>query len=176
MLRSWRLSDVQPYHHACNRKSVMRWLGGVQSPSELLGDVAYFMASETNDGVTFWVVERRSDGAFLGFCGLVRIPDADCPFKGKLEIGWRLRESVWRRGYGFETATAVLDHAFSKLGATEVVSRTANGNKASKALMRKLGMRRNPGMDYQPRRARRKLIAFVISAAQWRRCNSGSLA
>lgn len=168
-LRSWRLSDPERFAAACNTKTVMRWLGGLQSASELLADVSYFMASEASDGFTFWVVERRSDYQFLGFCGLVKIPDFDCPFKGSVEIGWRLRQSAWRRGYGFEAASAVLRYAFSELGAREIVSRTAKANTASKALMRKLGMTRRRAMDYRPRRARRKLVTFAITAGQWRR-------
>ncbi len=167
-LRSWRLSDPERFHRACNTPAVMKWLGGVQSPPQVLDDVSYFMASDANDGFTFWVVERRSDGAFLGFCGLVRIPDSDCPFRGMLEIGWRLRESVWRRGYGFEAASAVLRYAFSSLDAREVVSRTAVGNVASKALMRKLGLGRRRALDYRPKNSRRALITFAITAEEWR--------
>ena len=167
-LRSWRLSDPERFHRACNTKPVMRWLGGIQAPSELLEDVSYFMASEAKDGFTFWAVERRRDNAFLGFCGLLRIPDFDCPLRGKVEIGWRLRQSAWRQGYGFEAATAVLEHAFHRLHVREVVSRTASGNVASKALMRKLGLRRLADMEYRPAGARRKLIAYAISAQQWR--------
>lgn len=146
----------------------MRWLGGVQSHSELLADVAYFMAEEAREGFTFWVVERRRDKALLGFCGLIRIPDRDCPCRDKLEIGWRLRERIWRKGYGFEAASTILRHAFTKIGAENVVSRTAASNVASKALMRKLGLRRRRSMDYRPKGARRKLIVFGISAEEWR--------
>jgi RimJ/RimL family protein N-acetyltransferase len=129
--------------------------------------MSYFMSSEATDGFTFWVVERRSDKAFLGFCGLVRIPDDDCPFRGSLEIGWRLRKGVWRRGYGFEASSAALAFAFRRTGARAVVSRTAGGNDASKALMRKLGLQRCPSLDYRPKRAKRKLSVFRITTADW---------
>lgn len=86
-LRSWRDGDAEEFDKACNTSNVMRWLNGVQTRSQLKADVRYFVASEARHGFTYWVVERRADDAFLGFCGLVRIPDRDCPIAGELEIG-----------------------------------------------------------------------------------------
>lgn len=89
-LRSWRKSDFKQYEESCNTPDVMRRLGGVQTSSQVRADVRYFIASEARRGITYWVVERRADNVFLGFCGLVRIPDRDCPIVGELEIGWRI--------------------------------------------------------------------------------------
>lgn len=168
-LRSWKMNDVPRYHEACNTPAVMRWLDGVQSRFELTRDVRYFIRSELRDGFTFWVVERLSDGAFLGFCGLVRIPERDCPFWGELEIGWRIRESAWCNGYGFEAASAVLRHAFDDLETDLVVSRTAARNLPSQGLMRKLGLVRRPDLDYRPTGEGDRLRVFSISGSSWRR-------
>src|SRR3954447_15493155 len=94
-LRSWRWSDVDRFDEACNTAAVMPWLGGVQSRSELRRDVSYFMRSEARDGTSFWALERSADAVFLGFCGLIRIRERDCPFRGELEIGWRIRQDAW---------------------------------------------------------------------------------
>jgi RimJ/RimL family protein N-acetyltransferase len=145
----------------------MRWLGGVQTKEQLRQDVAYFAGMEKRAGFTFWVVERRRDKAFLGFVGLITIEEEDCPFVGEVEIGWRLRQTVWRRGYAFEAASAVLDYAFDKLALEQVVSRVAKRNTASIGLMRKLGMKRRRRMDYRPAVASRKLAVFSITARQW---------
>lgn len=167
-LRSWRAGDAERFNTACNTPDVMQWLGGVQTRKQLRDDVAYFAAMERREEFTFWVVERRRDNAFLGFVGIIRIEDDDCPLAGQVEIGWRLRQSVWRRGYGFEGAFAVLAYAFTNLGLETVVSRTSKRNVASVALMRKLGLRRWRAMDYRPRAASRKLAVFRITANQWR--------
>jgi RimJ/RimL family protein N-acetyltransferase len=168
-LRSWRMSDARRYQRACNTPAVMRWIGGVQTARQVRDDIAYFMASEAKNGFTYWVVERLSDGAFLGFVGLDRIPEQDCPFRGEVEVGWRLRESVWRKGFGFEAASAVLELAFSEFDVSRVVSRTEKGNKASNALMRKLGLKRRRAMDYAPSGFRSKFAVYSITAAQWRK-------
>ena len=167
-LRSWREADVERFDAVCNTPEVMRWLGGVQTKKQLRQDVDYFTAMEEREGFTFWVVERRRDRTFLGFVGLIRVEEEDCPFAGAVEIGWRLREGVWRRGYGFEAASAVLDYAFIRLRLETVVSRTAKGNAASIGLMRRLGMKKNRAMNYRPRLASRSLAVFSITATQWR--------
>ena len=81
-LRAWQPGDTERLAEACNTPQVMRWLGGVQTQRQLEADLEYFIASEAKNGFTFWALERRADDAFLGFCGLIRIPDRDCPVQG----------------------------------------------------------------------------------------------
>ena len=166
-LRSWRDNDIEPYAKACNTRSVMRWLGGVQTPAEVEADVRYFVASEAKDGLTYWVVERLADNAFLGFCGLVRVPDQDCPIVGEWEIGWRLGHSFWREGSGHEAACAILTLAFDNFWIDTVYSRTAPGNKASRSLMSKLGLKRCPKLDYVPAGESAKLLVYSMSRREW---------
>jgi len=117
-LRSWREEDVEPFVRHTNTPAVMRWLGGVQPAEELGSRVRnVFTAWEEVRGFTFWVVERKEDRALLGFCGLKRASDPGTKVEGMVEIGWRLREDAWGRGYAREAATASLDFAFDKVGA-----------------------------------------------------------
>ena len=166
-LRSWRDNDIEPYAKACNTRSVMRWLGGVQTLAEVEDDVRYFVESEAKDGLTYWVVERLADNSFLGFCGLVRIPDHDCPIVGEWEIGWRLGHSFWREGSGHEAACAILTLAFDNFWIDTVYSRTARGNKASRSLMSKLGLTRCPKLDYVPAGESAKLLVYSITRRKW---------
>ena len=167
-LRSWRESDVDVYEQACNTPAVMRWLGDVQSREEIERDVDYFIEEEAHRGHTFWVVERKADRAFLGFCGLVRIPDQDCPLIGELEIGWRIRQNEWRNGYAFEAAKATRDYAFERCLSEKIVSRTSAGNVASRGLMLKLGMKHEPMEDYVPDGEVAALRTYVITQTVWR--------
>jgi RimJ/RimL family protein N-acetyltransferase len=150
-LRSWRTSDATAYAAACNTPPVMRWLGGVQSGRALKQDIRFFRQMEANDGFTFWALELREGGGLLGFCGLLRITERDCPFAGAVEIGWRVSEREWRKGYAFEAAERVLSFGFNELDLSEIVSRAAVGNAASRGLMEKLGMRRLRELDYVPK-------------------------
>ena len=166
-LRSWRDADVELYDRACNTPAVMRWLGEVDTRQELESAVEFFIEAEAEEGLTYWVVERRADGAFLGTCGLIRIPDDEGAASGKLEIGWRLREDAWRCGYGFEAATAVLDYAFGRKAVEIVFARTSNENVASRSLMRKIGLRHIKAFDYIPEGDDDVLLTYVLRRADW---------
>lgn len=89
------------------------------------------------------MIERKRDKALLGFCGLIRIPEPDSPMHGSIEIGWRIRQDMWRRGYAFEAASAVLDWGEQKFANQHIVSRIDKDNVASRNLARKLFMRRD---------------------------------
>ena len=75
ILRGWRRTDVAPFHAMCRDPLVMEHLGPLMTrerAQEIADRQADFQASH---GCCFWVIERRADGAMLGFCGLKPGPD-----------------------------------------------------------------------------------------------------
>ena len=170
ILRDWRLEDRAIFLAHLNSPAVMRWLGGVQD------DATYAAAFDRLDGYardyghTFWIVERRSDNAVLGFCGLKRVNSQGAKNPGDMEIGWRLRESAWGQGFAKEAAIASLDLAFGRFAAPHVVALTVTGNAASWGLMERLGMSRRPDLDYYDPHYGPDLnptIVYAIDSADW---------
>jgi RimJ/RimL family protein N-acetyltransferase len=169
LLRDWSEADLEPFIRHTNTEPVMRWLGGVRQP-EKHRDVfrTRVMRWQRQRGFTFWIVERKSDGEILGFCGLKVASDPGSPVEGQLEIGWRLREDAWGLGYAKEAATASLDFAFTRLKAPHVVALTVAGNEASWGLMERLGMTRRPDLDYEgPDWAPGPVIVYRIERDIW---------
>ena len=147
VLRDWRDEDWAPFWAATNTPAVMRWLGGVADDAKRQGAQDRLLSYTRDHGHTFWVVERKGDGAILGFCGLKRCNQQGGPI-GMMEVGWRLREDAWGKGYAKEAAKASLDLAFERFGADEVVAVTVMGNEGSWGLMKRLGMRRREDLDF----------------------------
>lgn len=56
------------------------------------------------------------------------------------EMGWIFNKGFWRKGYAYESCSAVINRAFSELGAHKVFAETADEVK-SVPLMEKLGMK-----------------------------------
>jgi RimJ/RimL family protein N-acetyltransferase len=155
ILREWCEEDIEPFIRHINTPAVMRWLGGVKPHDEMVEIVrTRMMRWQEERGFTFWAVERKADGELLGFCGLKLADGEGCGFLGAYEIGWRLREDAWGRGYAREAAAATLDFAFDRLGAERVVAVTFAGNEPSWGLMERLGMRRRADLDYDDPRFR----------------------
>ena len=147
ILRPWREDDVAEFARVTNTPAVMEFLGGVKEPEAFRGSFERVTASQEQNGFCFWIVERRSDGTILGFCGL-KIGNTP-PVAGEIEIGWRLREDAWGRGYAREAAQATLDWAWRNLACERVVAITAAGNNRSWGLMERLRMQRNHDMDFE---------------------------
>jgi RimJ/RimL family protein N-acetyltransferase len=152
ILRDWGEGDIEPFLRHTNTPGVMRWLGGVRSEADQRESIGRIMRWQSERGFTFWVVERKSDGEMLGFCGLKIADTAGSPIEGMHEIGWRLREDAWGQGYAKEAAIASLDFAFGTLGADRVVAITFGPNEPSWGLMERLGMTRRPELDYDDAR------------------------
>ena len=168
-LRNWRKEDFAPFVAATNTPAVMRWLGGVQDPDYLRDRLqSRFTAWQEERGFTFWAVERKADGALIGFCGIKIADDEGSPVEGEYEVGWRLREDAWGQGYAKEAAVASLDFAFRKIGAEQVVALTVPGNEGSWRLMERLGMTRRPDLDYEgPAWAEEPIIVYVVKRDEW---------
>ncbi len=145
-LRGWREDDVPAFHAMGQDAEVMRYLGPPTTPAG-----ARAMWREQNDTATrfgrcLWAVERRVDGAFIGFCGVEPGP-SDSPIAGLPEIGWRLARHAWGHGYAAEAARAVLAAEWLR-GTTIVVAATVPANQRSRALMERLGMVRDVAGDF----------------------------
>jgi RimJ/RimL family protein N-acetyltransferase len=172
-LRSWSEEDEFRFYDLMNTPAVMRWLGGWQSRQEWSAGYHRLRGYERDFGFTFWIVERKSDGDILGFCGLKRAnaPGGDS-IAGEVEIGWRLREDAWGQGYAKEAAMASLDLAFDRFQAPLVVAITARGNLPSQGLMKRLGMTRREEWDFvdgrfPPDSDVNPQAVFAINAADW---------
>lgn len=181
-LRTWDDEDELPFFRIMNTPAVMRWLGGLQSPDGWHAAFDRLRTYERDFGFTFWIAERKSDDEILGFCGLKRAnaPGADA-IAGEVEIGWRLREDAWGKGYAKEAAIASLDLAFERFDAPRVVAVTAAGNVPSQGLMKRLGMERREDLDFVDQRFPpdsdvNPQVVFMIGASAWPDARAAALA
>jgi RimJ/RimL family protein N-acetyltransferase len=93
------------------------------------------MAMYEQHGFGLWHTARKSDGAAVGVCGLLKrdnLPDAD--------IGYAFLPEFWKVGFAFEAAEATLRHGAEKFGLKRVIAVVSPGNAGSIRLLEKLGM------------------------------------
>jgi RimJ/RimL family protein N-acetyltransferase len=90
------------------------------------------------DGVGKWMARARADGSLVGRGGFSRFGlDGEVV----LELGWAVRDALTRRGHATEIGLAALGWAAEHHPDTPVVAFTEVHNHASRAVMRRLGMR-----------------------------------
>ncbi|WP_217170550.1 GNAT family N-acetyltransferase [Streptomyces sp. AC512_CC834] len=80
-------------------------------------------------------IDRASDGAFVGWCGLTEWN----PVYRSASLGYCLDEAMWGHGYATEAAHALLRWAFDTLDLNRVQSEADTRNAASARVLEKIG-------------------------------------
>ncbi|MFF9774402.1 GNAT family N-acetyltransferase [Streptomyces sp. NPDC013978] len=168
LLRDWRESDLAPWAAMNADPEVREHFPGVLTREQSDASAARFQADLDRRGWGWWALEVRSTGRFVGFAGLDPVEEA-MPFSG-VEAGWRLARTAWGHGYATEAGRAVLDFGFEQLRLPEILAVTMADNVRSQAVMRRLGMTRNPSEDFEdrtmPEGSPRRGVVFRVTPDQ----------
>lgn len=143
-VRDWVEADRWLFHAHCGDPEIGRYLPPVDLDAAFDAMLAGIQGA---GGHGFWVIERRADGAAIGACGMLP-GTAGTPIAGQTEIGWRLEGAWVGQGYAREAAQAVIARAWATGDTAEIVAITVPANAASRRLMERLGMRRDPAEDF----------------------------
>lgn len=164
-LRTFLETDL-PLYTALNADlEVMRYLGGSalsRAESDAIAGGAQRAFAAT--GVGKIAVERTSDGAFLGMCGL----SVERWYPDDLEIGWRLARQYWGHGYASEAATAWIGYAFEVLKAPRVISVTDVPNLRSIAVMQRIGLSLDHHAELADGNETFQAVIYSLPARAWR--------
>ena len=139
-LRQWREADREPFAAMNADPAVMEFFVSVQSREGSDASIDAWQSQLVSRGWSNWALELRTSGELLGFTGL-SVPRRALPFTPCVEVGWRLARRHWGRGYATEAARAALEVGFARLELPEIVSFTSVGNRRSRAVMERIGMR-----------------------------------
>ena len=146
-LRRWRTADREPFARLNADPEVMRYFVRPLAREDSDAFVDRIEASFDEFGYGPWAVERRDDGAFLGFTGLL-VQTFEAPFTPCVEVGWRFDRFAWGHGYATEAGRAAIRFGFEDAALGEILSWTSARNTRSIAVMERLGMRRDPAEDF----------------------------
>ncbi|PRT09448.1 N-acetyltransferase [Bacillus thuringiensis] len=87
-------------------------------------------------GFGLYLVERKEDLTPLGMCGLIKRDSLE-----DVDIGFAFLETFRSKGYGYESASAIIEYGVQKLGMNRIVAITSIDNIASGKLLEKVGLR-----------------------------------
>jgi RimJ/RimL family protein N-acetyltransferase len=133
VLRAPRLSDFATWADiACTDRGT--FIGGPYDEETAWLDFCQMTAGWLLRGAGLWVVERRSDGAVLGFVPLNH--EYGDP---EMEMGFLFLPAFEGQGYAQEAAAAARDHALGALGLPTLVSYMDPANARALALAARLG-------------------------------------
>jgi RimJ/RimL family protein N-acetyltransferase len=148
-LRPWREADKPAFAAATNTEAVMRHLGGVLAPEKSDAVIDGHMKLQAEQGMCFWAVETREDERLIGMCGLRHVSLPGTGLTDELEIGWRLAEAEWGKGYAREAAAACIEWGWRNTPRPRIAAWTIPANTPSWGLMIRLGMTHRPDLDFE---------------------------
>jgi RimJ/RimL family protein N-acetyltransferase len=146
-LRRWQ-DDDRPAFAALNADArVMEYFRSRLNRAESDAMFDAIQRHFQEQGFGLWALEIPGVSSLAGFAGLA-VPRFAAHFTPCVEIGWRLAFEHWGQGYATEAARLALAYGFQTLMLREIVSFTAAVNHRSRAVMERLGMRRDPVDDF----------------------------
>lgn len=92
------------------------------------------MNSYVQNGFGLYLVRLKESGLPVGVCGLIRRPGLE-----QVDIGFAFLPQHEGRGYGYESALAVMKYGREVLGLSIIVAITTKDNEASIKLLKKIG-------------------------------------
>lgn len=105
-------------------------LSGVEVAETIDESIGDFAAR----GFGVWLIELGSATGLIGTAGLRPLGSSG------LEIFYSLAPGAWGHGYATEAARAVVEYGLGPLGLPEVLAEVDEGNAASVAVVKRLGM------------------------------------
>ncbi|MFE2231934.1 GNAT family N-acetyltransferase [Streptomyces sp. NPDC059442] len=173
-LRRFTADDADLLIELDSDAAVMRYLtGGHPTAPEIVRDrhlptiIAGYERWRGDLGL--FAAHERDGGAFIGwFC--LR-PEPQGPLD-EVELGYRLRQAAWGKGYGTEGSRALLSKAFAGLGVRMVWAETMAVDRGSRNIMEKLGMRLADSIPTPPdmemvEGSEHGGVRYEITHAQW---------
>ena len=138
-LRRFTLDDEALLYRLNSSPAVMRYLGGAMSAESnrtmLQGRMLRYY--DEHPGLGAWATCERGSGRCIGFHLLNHVQGETL-----IQVGYRLFEADWGRGYATEMSLALLRYGFVDLGLDTITANAHLDNVGSQQVLLKSGLRR----------------------------------
>ncbi len=134
--RRLNTQDLAAFHDLQGNPTVMQYTTGRPlSRKENQADLQKVIQAYQKEEEEFWVWAciLKRDLDMIGTVALVRNDE------GEMEIGYRIRQKYWSRGYGTEMTEGLIQHAFEKAGMPVLHAYVVRENQASIRVLEKVG-------------------------------------
>ncbi len=151
----------------------MRWIHLGPKPftedqsRQWITDLIFYNNQQPHDSYNF-LIEERESRRVIGWIGIGK-PSQHRLNIGDLDFGYALARDWWSKGYMTEALRALLDVAFTELGANSVFAICEVQNIGSARVMEKVGMKRlQEFTEYDSDHGRSKdMFLYTLSKSEY---------
>ena len=104
----------------------------VEDAEKILHDI---ILPQYKNNLGRWAIHTKDNMDFIGWCGLKYRPELD-----EIDLGYRLMQKAWGKGFATEAAQHSLDFGFKTLDLKLITGRAHIENIASIKVLEKIGM------------------------------------
>ncbi|MBV1922856.1 MAG: GNAT family N-acetyltransferase [Flavobacteriaceae bacterium] len=135
-LREFSKEDASSFYLLNKDPEVIKYTGDPPFSSVKEAELFIENYSAYKDiGYGRWAVCLLENDSFIGFCGLKFHPKENIT-----EIGFRFFKEQWNNGFATESAAAVIDYGFKKIGLSEIYAHAQINNLSSQRVIEKCGL------------------------------------
>lgn len=137
-IRHFTKDDAKFYHQLVNTPSWLKYIGDrnlqtIEAAENYL--LNFTMKSYETLGFGFYLVHEKKLNKAIGTCGIIKRDQLEYA-----DIGFAFLPEFESHGYGFESASAIIEHAKYDLKLSKISAFCTKENFKSIALIKKLGM------------------------------------
>lgn len=144
-------SDAEGMFRLDNNANIHKYLGN--NPVKTIEESHKYIENIRNqyvqNGTGRFAVLLKETDEFIGWSGIKFITEPENNHVNFYEIGYRLMQEHWGKGYGYESAKAWLDYGFEKMNIKTMYASAHVDNAGSNKILQKIGMLQNGQYYYE---------------------------
>ncbi len=137
--RNWKTTDTLKMAKINADSKVMEYFPSIPTYKQTEEFVQRMQQQFLEKGFCYFAVDKLMTNEFIGFVGLSE-QTFQSDFTPCIDIGWRLSQAEWGKGFATEGAKSCLEFAFKTVGLKKIIATCPVVNKKSERVMIKLGM------------------------------------
>lgn len=150
ILRPITIADAQDFFELDANPKVHKYLGNnpvssIEQSKTMIKDI---LEQYKTNGIGRLAIVLKDTNEFIGWSGLKYEQVLRKEFN-YYDLGYRLKEQFWGKGYATEAAIASLDYGFNDLKLKEICAAADVNNLASNYILKKIGMQSSGTFTYE---------------------------
>ncbi|MBC7889915.1 MAG: GNAT family N-acetyltransferase [Ferruginibacter sp.] len=137
VLRRFTEADAPLVYQLNSNPAVVKYIHepALQNPEQAKEIIRDIILPQYRNNLGRWAIHTKENNEFIGWCGLKYLKAS-----GETDLGYRLHQFAWGKGFATEAAKHTLDHGFIQLHLKAIMGKAHVDNTGSINVLQKIGM------------------------------------